>query len=156
MMNTVINCKKLRNDVRENIYNDELGKKAEMMFWHWKNREPNYADTNDEVKGQMEKLKVCIKNKWKIVRPNLCSTHTLDNEKWYSLVFQITNEKGEVFEEENSMCALSMAVFGYQVGTEVYWFRSKTNRDKMIKYFEKLQDKAFGKKIIDITRQCKK
>jgi hypothetical protein len=147
-INMFINCKEIRNGVRKNIYNDELGKKAEMMFWHWKQQQPNYADTNDEVKGQMEKLKVCIKNKWKIVRPNLCSTHTLDNEEWYSLVFQMTNEKGEVFEDKNSLCALSISVFGYHVGTEVYWFRNKVNRDKMMKYFEKLQDKAFGKKIV--------
>lgn len=147
-MGMFINCKEIRNGVRKNIYNDKLEKRAEMMYWHWKNREPTFADTTDEVKGQMETLKRCIKNKWKIVRPNLCSTHTLDNEEWYSLVFQNTNEKGEALEEENSPCALSISVFGYQVCTEVYWFRSEANRDKMMKYFEKIQNKAFGKKIV--------
>ena len=148
-----INCKEIRKDVRENIYNDELKKRAEMMYWHWHTKQPNYGDTNDEVKKAMEIVKVFIKNKRKIVRPNLCSAHSLDNEEWYSLVFQLSNENGEVFEEKNSQCPLSISVFGYHVGTEVYWFRTKANRDKMMKYFEKLQDKAFGKKIIDTTRR---
>jgi len=153
-MGMFINCKEIRNGVRKNIYNDELKKRAEMMYWHWNTKQPNFADTNDEVKGSMEILKVGIKNKGKIVRPNICSTHTLDNEEWHSLVFQMTNENGEVLEDKNALCALSISVFGYQVGTEVYWFRNKANRDKMMKYFEKLQDKAFGKKIIDTTSQC--
>jgi hypothetical protein len=149
----LINCTKIRNGVRKNIYNDELKKKAEMMYWYFNTKQPMFADTNAEVKGQMENLKMCIKNKWKIVRPNLCSTHKLDDEEWYSLVFQNTNENGEPLENQNSICALSVSVFGYHVSTEVYWFRCKENRDIMMKYFEKLQDKAFGKKIIDNTRR---
>ena len=149
-----VNCKEICKDVRKNIYNHELKKRAEMMYWHWKTKQPHFVDTNDEVKRAMEIVKVLIKNKRKIVRPNLCSTHSLDNEEWYSLVFQLSNENGEVLEEKNALCALSLAVFGYLVGTEVYWFRNKANRDKMIKYFEKQQDKAFGKKIIDTTMQC--
>jgi hypothetical protein len=152
-MGMIFKLKEIRNDVRKHIYNDKLKKRAEMMFWHWKKELPNFADTNDEVKYQMKLLKMCIKNKWKIVRPNLCSTHTLDNEEWYSLVFQLMNKSGELLEEDNCVCPLSASVFGYFVSTEVYWFRTKENRDTMMKYFEKLQDKAFGKKIIDDTTQ---
>ena len=148
-----IDCKKIRKGVRKNIYNDELKKKAEMMYWHFNTKQPMLFDSNAEIKGQMEILKLYIKNKKKIVLPNLCSTHKLDDEEWYSLVFQMTNENGEPLENKNGMCPLSISVFGYCVSTEVYWFRFKENRDIMKKYFEKLQDKAFGKKIIDNTRR---
>ena len=153
IMNMGFDMNAMRAEVSMNIYNDKLKKRAEMMFWHWKKDVPAFLDTNDDIKDQMKILKIAIKNKRKIVRPNLCGTRSLDNEEWYSLVFQLMNKSGELLEEDNCVCPLSASVFGYFVSTEVYWFRTKENRDTMMKYFEKLQDKAFDKKIIDNTRR---
>jgi len=138
-------CDKIREDVHKDMYNKQLGKNAEMMFWHIQTNQPMFYDIAEEVKTQMGFIKNFIKNRKKVVRPSLSMTGKDGNgNEWYSLVLQFTLDDGSIDVDANRNCPLSLSVFGYQVCTEVYWFSNKANRDKMVEFFEKQQNKAFG------------
>ena len=145
-----VNFNKMREHVSYNMWND--GKKPKLMYWHYATKQVVYSDTNEEVKGQMRLIKKCIDKKWKTVIPNLCVTRSFEDDEWHSLVFQHTNDKGIPDEDKNDTCVLTMGLFNCGICGEIYWFKEKQNRDVMLEYFKKHQDKVFKKKIVDTSR----